>query len=153
MPNALDTFRAQREAADQVYTRLTEITDLLTQLQRRVDAVTANTELRALLRQEESCMEQLRAAIADVRRFREQERLRFWPAVLRRSVLALSFALAAAAVAGAGYAWATQPYTTELETLRSRAELTDSISRRIMTMTPAERRQFDALMKSRLPPR
>ena len=32
MPNALDTFRAQREAADHVYGRLQEITDLLARL-------------------------------------------------------------------------------------------------------------------------
>jgi len=47
MPNALDTFRAQQEAADHVYGRLQEITDLLARLQCQVDAVTADAELRA----------------------------------------------------------------------------------------------------------
>jgi hypothetical protein len=153
MPNALDTFRAQREAADHVYARLTEITDLLARLQSQVDAVTANAELRALLRQEQSWLERLQAAIADVRRFHEQERLRFWPGVWRRWVLSVGFALAAAAAAGAGYGWGTQPYAAELAELRSRAQLADAIARRTMTMSPAERRQFDTLMQWNAPAR
>lgn len=151
MPNALDTFRAQREAADQVYARLTEITDLLARLQSQVDAITANTEMRALLRQEQSWLAQLQAAITDVRRFRELERLRFWPGVGRRWVLALGFALAAAAAAGGGYSWATRPYAAELAELRSRVQLADAVSRRTMTMSPAERRQFDSLMQWNAP--
>ena len=153
MPNALDTFRAQREAADHVYGSLQEITHLLARLQGQVDAVTANAELRALLRQEQSWLERLQAAITDVRRFREQERLRFWPGVWRRWVLAVGFALAAAAAAGAGYGWGTRPYAAELAELRSRVQLADAIARRMMTMSPAEKRQFDALMQWNAPVR
>jgi len=137
--NALDTFRAQREAADHVYGRLQEITDLLARLQSQVDAVTANAELQA--------------AITDVRRFREQERQRFWPGVWRRWVLAVIFALAAAAAAGAGYGWGTRPYAAELAELRPRVQLADAIARRTMTMSPAERRQFDTLMQWNAPVR
>jgi hypothetical protein len=153
MPNALDTFRAQREAADHVYGRLQEITDLLARLQGQVDAVTADAELRALLRQEQSWLERLQAAITDVRRFREQERQRFWPGVWRRWVLAVGFALAAAAAAGAGYGWGTRPYAAELAELRSRVQLADAIVRRTMTMSAAERRQFDTLMQWNAPVR
>jgi len=60
------------------------------------------------------------------------------------------FALASTAAAGAGYAFATQPHARELDALRSRAELTDAVTRRMLTMTPAERRQFDVLMKWQL---
>ena len=151
MPNALDAFRAQREAADNVYARLVEITDLFARVQSQADAVTANAELRALMRQEQTWLERLQAAIADVRRFREQERRRFWPGVWRRWVLALGFALVAAAAAGAGYAWATRPYAAELAELRSRVQLADAIARRTMTMSPTERRQFDALMRWNAP--
>ena len=153
MPNALDTFRAQREAADHVYGRLQEITDLLARLQGQVDAVTADAELRALLRQEQGWLERLQAVITDVRRFREQERLRFWPGVWRRWVLAVGFALAAVVAAGAGYSWATRPYAAELAELRSRVQLADAIARRTMTMSPAERRQFDTLMRWNPPAR
>ena len=63
------------------------------------------------------------------------------------------FALAGAAAAGAGYAWATRPYAAELAELRSRVQLADAIARRTMTMNPAERRQFDTLMQWNLPAR
>jgi hypothetical protein len=42
MHSALDAFRAQREAADQVYARLIEVARLLEQLTKQVDAVAGN---------------------------------------------------------------------------------------------------------------
>jgi hypothetical protein len=59
----------------------------------------------------------------------------------------LVFALASAAAAGAGYSWWTKPYAAELEILRSRMEFATFVEHRVLTMTPAERRRFDALMK------
>ena len=78
---------------------------------------------------------------------RDDEVRRFRPAVIRRWALALVFALASATGAGAGYAWATRPYQAELAALRSRMEFAEFVEHRALTMTPAERRQFDALMK------
>ena len=147
MPNALDTFRAQREAADQLHTRLTEVAVLLNHLRTQVEAIAGNTELRAVLRDEHAWLARTQNVLADVRHFREQEVSRFWPAVWRRWVLALAFALASASAAGAGYARATRPYVAELEVLRSRSDLADAIARRMMTMTSSERRQLDSLMK------
>jgi hypothetical protein len=91
-------------------------------------------------------------AVSEVRSFREEDMLRFWPAVLRRWAVALVFALASAAAAGAGYAWWTKPYAAELAALRSRVGFVDFVEHRVLTMTPAERRQFDTLMKWK-PPR
>jgi hypothetical protein len=90
--------------------------------------------------------------VSEVRSFREQEMLRFWPGVFRRWIVALVFALASAAAAGAGYAWWTRLYAAELAALRSRVGVVDFVEQRVLTMTPAERRQFDTLMKSK-PPR
>jgi hypothetical protein len=56
--------------------------------------------------------------VSEVRSFREQEMLRFWPGVFRRWIVALVFALASAAAAGAGYAWWTRLYAAELAALR-----------------------------------
>ena len=151
MPNALDTFRAQREAADQVHARLTEVAVLLDHLRTQVEAVAGNAELRAVLRDEQAWLARTQDVLANVRRFREQETSRFWPAVWRRWVLALVFALASVAAAGGGYAWVTRPYAAELEALRSRAEFAELITGRMMTMNPAERRQFDVLMKLQKP--
>jgi hypothetical protein len=147
MESALDTFRAQREAADHVHVRLTEVAQLLEQLTRQVDAVAGNADLRAVLRDERDWLRQAQQLLVDVRHFREQERLRFWPGVWRRWVLAVVFALAAAAGAGTGYGWWTKPFVVELTELRKRSEVADVIAARIETMTPAERRRLDALMK------
>ena len=51
------------------------------------------------------------------------------------------------AAGGAGYGWASRPHEAELASLRLRVEMLDAIAERVLTMTPAERRQFDALMK------
>jgi hypothetical protein len=64
----------------------------------------------------------------------------------RRWVVAVVFALAAVCSVGAGYAWFASAVTAELSALRSRIEAVDSFGRRVATMTPAERRQFDKLM-------
>ena len=147
MPSALDTFRAQREAVDQVHSRLTEVAELLRGLRSQVDAVGQDQALRQVLRDEEHWLESARRTITEVRALREDEMRRFWPAVWRRWGVALIFALASAAVFGAGYVWASRPYEAELTSLRSRVELLDAVAQRVIAMTPTERRQFDALMK------
>jgi hypothetical protein len=114
MQTALDAFRAQREAADQVHVRLTEVARLLEQLTKQVDAVAGNADLQAVLHDERDWLREAQLLLADVRHFREQERLRFWPAVWRRWALAVVFALAAAAAAGVGYAWWSEPCVAEL---------------------------------------
>ncbi len=54
MPTAIDTFRAQREAADGVYARLTEVSHLLRELRGQADMLARNDELRAVLQREQS---------------------------------------------------------------------------------------------------
>ena len=152
MPTALDTFRAQREAADGVYARLAEVSQLLDQLRGQADALARNDELRAVLQREQSWLDQAQRTIEEARRWRQAEMQRFWPGVWRRWALALVFALASAAAAGAGYALLTKPYAKEVETLRSRAQFDSFVEHRVLTMTAAERRQFDALMKWKAEP-
>jgi hypothetical protein len=71
MQSALDAFRAQREAADQVHARLTEVAQLLNQLTKQVDAVAGNADLRAILRDERDLLHQAQILLVDVRHFRE----------------------------------------------------------------------------------
>ena len=66
----------------------------------------------------------------------------------RRWAVAALFALAASTAFGAGHVLASRPYETELANLRFRAEVMDAVGARILSMTPAERRQFDVLMRS-----
>mgnify|MGYP001325934978 CR=1 FL=1 len=153
MPSALDTFRAQREAVDQVHSRLTQVEELLRGLRAQVDAIAQDPALRQVLRDEEHWLESARRTIAEVRALREDEMRRFWPAVWRRWTVALIFGLASAGVFGAGYVWASRPHETELASLRRRVELLDAVAQRVITMTPTERRQFDALMRWNSPAR
>ena len=90
---------------------------------------------------------------AEVRRLREQELARFWPAVWRRWAAAVVLSFVTMASLGAGFAWASRPYDAELAGLRRRVELLDFVAQRVLTMTPVERRQFDSLMKWTASPR
>ena len=145
MPNAIDAFRAQREAAEAVYERLQEISALLAVVRTQVDAVAGNAELRALLQREEAWLTQASRTVSEVRAWHEREVRQFLPSVARRWVLALLFALASPWLAGAGYAYVAKPYDDELRELRARAAFVESIEDRVITMTPAERRKFDEL--------
>jgi hypothetical protein len=152
MSNALDAFRAQREAVERVHTRLMEVGELLQGVQSQVDSIAQNQSLREVLREEQRWLERAERTIADMRSFREEDMRRFWPGVWRRWAVALVFALAAATAFGGGHVWASRPYQAELASLRSRLELLDFVAQRVITMTPSERRQFDALMKGAAAP-
>ena len=146
MPSAIDVFREQREAAEQLHGQVVEISAVLGRLRQQVNALGLNQDLRTVLREEQDWLTRAQLAVSEVRSFREQDMLRFWPGVLRRWVLALVFALVSAAAAGAGYAWWMKPYVAELNALRSRIEFASFVEHRVLTMTPSERRQFDKLM-------
>jgi hypothetical protein len=109
MPNAIDAFRAQREAAEAVYERLQEISAVLAQVGQEVDAVAGNAELRALLQREEAWLAQASRTISEVSAWRQHEARRFLPSVAWRWALALIFALAGAWIAGAGYSYTRSP--------------------------------------------
>jgi hypothetical protein len=149
VPNALDTFRAQQEAASQLLARLNDVSQLLNHLRREVDGLTHDKTLQTLLEKEQAWLERTQQTVAEVRAWRDEERRRWWPGVMTRWIIAVVFALASAALAGAGYVWAIKPYASEIATCQARAEFGNAIERRILTMTAAERRQFDSLMKLR----
>jgi hypothetical protein len=148
MPNALDAFRAQREAFEQMNASLKEFCALVAGARSQIDGLSLNAaDLKAVLREEQAWLDKAQAVVAEVRRWREQEVRRFWFAVFWRWALACVFALVSAAVAGAGYAWATPPHAQEIERLRSKADLAEMIDRRLRDLTPAQRREFSRLMK------
>ncbi len=153
MSSALDAFRAQREAADAVHARLTEVATLLHELREETYALAKNEAFRKLLQDEQTWLVRAEHTIASIRRHREWEVHRFWPAVWRRWAVAMAFAVLTAVAAGAGYALIAKPHQTELANLRVRVEFLDAVARRVLLMTPTERRQFDALMKWDAPPK
>jgi hypothetical protein len=115
-------------------------------VQAQVDALTHDPALSAVLQDEQQWLERARQLIDETRRWREQEARRYFPALAYRWVAALWFALMSAYVVGLGYARVTKPFAAELDSLRPRAELGLLVEHRMATMTPAQRRQLDALM-------
>ena len=147
MSSALEAFRAQRQAVEELHARVEDVANLVTTLRTQVDELARNQLFRQVLQDEARWLSQATAMVKEVRSLREEEMRRFWPGVWRRWAVALLFALASAATYGAGQAWANRPRDTELVALRARVELLDFVAQRVITMTPSERRQFDALMK------
>jgi len=153
MGNALEEFRAQREAVEDVRARLVEVAGLLQSLRQEAAVLARDQTLRKLLDEEQAWLLRAQDLVRQVQRFRETETSRFWPAVWRRWAVAVVFALVCVATFGAAYAQAERPHDAEMISLRERVEVMDAIAKRIVTMTPAERRQFDALMKLNSPTR
>ncbi|MGH9410706.1 MAG: hypothetical protein ACRD1V_14780 [Vicinamibacterales bacterium] len=147
MSSALEEFRAQRAAVQDVHTQLGEVSNLLRALNDEAAKLAQDPALRALLQEEQAWLGRADALVRGVRSFREWEVHVLRRAAWRRWVAAVVFSLAAAVASGAGYMWAAKPYESELASLRRRVELLDFVERRMLTMTAAERRQFDALMK------
>jgi hypothetical protein len=145
MPSALDTLRAQQQAADAVYSRLQDVAALLHDLRKQTDALQHTNEMKLLLEREERWLREARAAVTDIRRWRESE-AHAWRGVVARWIAAGVFAIGTAAAAGAGYAAIEMPAKRELQSLQRRLELTDYVQQRVMKMTPTQKRQFDALM-------
>ena len=119
---------------------------MLAEVRAEVDVVAGNADLRAVLQREETWLSAERT-VAEVRSWREWEARQFWPGLAQRWVMPLVFALASAWVASAGYAYIGSSDRDELAALRARADLATWIENRVASMTPTERRQFDALMK------
>jgi hypothetical protein len=146
MPSAIETFRAHREAVEQVHTRLLEVSRLMAQLSTQASALAADKEFRAVLQEQQRWLVEARQHVAEVRYFRQSMDHR-WPAQLRRWALAGVFALASAIAAGAGFGVVTKRGAAEDTLLRNRAAFGETILERLDAMTPAERRQFDRLLK------
>jgi len=120
MSSAIDVFREQREAADQVHARLTEISTTLDRVRHQVYALVKDDELRAVLRQEESWLERARLVVSDIRSFASRTRCDSGPASSGAGSSRCCSRWGPAAVAGASYGWATKPYAAEVDALRAR---------------------------------
>ena len=129
MPNALDMYRAQQSAAQEVHAKLTEVSALVQQVTREVDALVKNYDLRNLIRQEQAWLEQAERTVKEVQRWRALEAYRFWPGVIYRWAFALAFGLFAVWAIGAGQPWMNQDRDREIASLRSRGEILDVIER------------------------
>jgi hypothetical protein len=146
MPNALDMYRAQQSAATAVHERLSEVSALVQQLRREVDTLAKNHELRDLIRQEQTWLEQAERAVKEVQRWRDLEACRFWPGVVYRWIFALAFALFAVWASSAGNTWMNRDHNRELAELQSRLALLDVIEQRAATLPVREQQQLRKLL-------
>lgn len=148
MGNALEEFRAQRQAVEDVKAQLLEVAGLLRSIRHETTALARDQHFRELLDEEQAWLVRAQELVRQVQRFREIETSRFWPAVWRRWAVAVALVVVAETAAGAGYVWAGRPYERQLASLRGRAEFADELAQRILRLTPAQRKQVDALLKS-----
>lgn len=147
MRSALDTFRAQHEAADAVHARLQEVAGLLRELREQTAALEHTAELKQLLEREERWLSEARRTLVEIQRWRENDMHRFWRGVVVRWLVAAVFATGAAAAAGGAYAAIARPYEHELEELRGQVAFGRFVEQRALSMSVAERREFDVLMR------
>jgi len=153
MANALDMFKALREATDALHATLTDLTAHVSSLQQGLDHLSLDTTLKETLKAEQAWLSKVEELLEKEQAFRQSQFEHFRLSILWRWVLACAFALAAMGAAGAGYVWAARPYKAELAQLRDQAASADLIERRLAAMTPAERQQFERLLKLTATPR
>ena len=110
MGNALEEFRAQREAVEDVRARLLEVVGLLQSIRQETAVLVHDQAFRKLLDDEQTWLLRAQDLVRQVQRFREAEISRFWPAVWRRWAAAVVLVLAAGVAAGIGYTWVGRPY-------------------------------------------
>lgn len=146
MGNTLEAFKAQRDAAEAVHAKLAEVAALVSTLQPQIEALGLDQALSDTFEKETRWLVQVRELVREVRAFRETEFRRFRLGVVWRWVLACLFALAAIGIRDAVTGWTQKRYSEQLDQLHPQAALAEVVQRRLSTMTPAERQQFDRLM-------
>jgi hypothetical protein len=147
MGNTLDAFKAQRKAAEALHATLTDVARLFSTLQPQLDRLRVDQALKNTFEAETTWLVKTQELVREVRAFRETEFQRFRLGVVWRWALACLFAFATISVAEAAYVWAEKPYLDVFERLRAQAAFAELVEHRMATMTPAERQQFDRLMK------
>ena len=151
MSNALEMFRQQREAVEALHAQVARVGAAIAQARTELDALARHETLRSVLAEEQRWLQRTEDAVRTVSAWREQNARSYWPGVATRWLVAGVFALGAAVGAGAAYAWVVKPYAAENAYLRLRQDFAESLERRMLLMTPSERRQLDTLLKGELP--
>ena len=113
---------------------------MLNQLRHQINGLTLNDELRVVLRQEQRWLERAEVVLSQHRLFREQDALRFWPGVVRRWLVALVLALSGPPPPAPPTGGQRSRTLWRLQMLRTRMEFVEFVERRVVTMTPGERR-------------
>jgi hypothetical protein len=140
-------FKQQKAAVEELLAIARGLEASVATARRELDALSRHDALRSILTEEQRWLARTEDAVRTVRAWRQQESRAYWPLLAWRWAAAVAFALLASIAAGAGYVWAARPYADEFAYLRSRNAFADALETRMVRMTPAERRQLDALLK------
>jgi hypothetical protein len=92
--NALDLFRAQQAAVEQVLDRLNDVAGMLTRLNDQATQLSHDRELRQLLQEERTWLDTAHRLVNETRRWREEDARRYWPGLIYRWIAAALLALA-----------------------------------------------------------
>ena len=152
MTNALEAFRAQREAVEDLHSRVREVAGLLNQIQREVSHLTSHHQLREFLNEQRAWLARTEESISRLRALRQSDMYRVGRSIVWRWAVAVLFAVSAIAVAAAAYGWMARTKAADVALLHERARFAENIERRLGELTPAERRQFERLMRLAPPP-
>jgi hypothetical protein len=144
---ALEMFKQQKKALEDLSQSADRIAESISSTRRDFDALARSDALTELLREEQRWITRVERAVDTVRAWREREERSYWPRIIGRWIPAALFAILAAAASGAGFAWAVKPYADEIRYLRARNAFADALEHRLVSMTPAERRQLDSLLQ------
>ena len=153
MSTALETFKKQQQAVEALHQQATDLAALIASIKAELDAIARHDARRNVLLQEQRWLERTEDAVRAVAAWRAGEAQHFWPWMLRRWLVACTFALACAAAAGAGHAWVVKPYANENTYLRARNGFAAALERRMLAMTPRDRHKLEALLSSAPPAR
>ena len=151
MSNALEMFRQQREAVETLNSQVVRLGVAIAQARADLDALARHESLRSLLAEEQRWLQRTEDAVRAVRVWRTEDAQSYWSGVVKRWIVAGVFAWVSAAIAGATYARVVKPFADENAYLRLRHDFVESLERRMLQLTPAERRQLDTLLKGALP--
>ena len=147
----LSCFASKREAVEALHAQVARVGAAIAQARTDLDALARHETLRNVLAEEQRWLQRTEDAVRAVRLWREQDARSYWPGVVKRWIVACVFALASAAIAGATYALVVKPYAAENAYLRLRQDFVETLERRMLQLTPAERRELDTLFKGALP--
>lgn len=147
MSSSLDAFRQQRELLMALHEDAKQLNAAVASIRADLDALARHDALRDTLHHQQRWLQRAEAAMKTAQDWQRASARTLWPHLALRWLALALFALTAVVLSTATYAWATRPYADEVALLRARLMFVEQMERRMFQMSPAERRQFDTLLR------
>ena len=151
MSSSFEMFRQQRELLAALNQEAMHLSSAIERVRADLKAIAQHEALRDTLIQEQRWVQRTEAAVHAAQEWQRATARHVWPHMVWRWAALTTLALAATLLSVGIYAWVTKPYADEVAYLRARLAFVEQLERRMLQMTPAERRTFDALLKGASP--